>query len=131
MSYNNYMKYSEMKSKSSIALLLVNILAFIIVINYAYGERNRNEAVLYTDSDCSFCEETLDQIEFREFSTHIDLSVKSLNGNSLNKRRFDISIENCGIPNEEKGVPLLVADNKCYKGKTEILKELERLSIQN
>ncbi len=131
ISYNNYMKYSEMKSKSPIALFLVNILAFIMVMNYTYGVNNPNKIILYTDSDCKFCEETIDEIEFREYSNHIDLSIKSLKGNSLNKRGFDNSIEKCNIPNDQKGVPLLVAKDKCFKGKTEILKELERLSVEN
>ncbi|HRN70988.1 MAG TPA: hypothetical protein PLS49_07460 [Candidatus Woesebacteria bacterium] len=125
------MKYSEMKSKSPIALFFLNIMAFILVLNYTYGMNNPNNIVLYTDSDCGFCEETIDEIEFREYSNHIDLSIKSLKGNSLNKRGFDNSIEKCGIPEDQKGVPLLVAKNICFKGKTEILKELERLSIQN
>lgn len=125
------MKYSDLKNKTPIILLILNIVAFVLVLNYTYGVNNPNKIVLYTDSDCGFCEETIDEIEFREYSNHIDLSIKSLKGNSLNKRGFDNSIEKCDIPNDQKGVPLLVANDKCFKGKTEILKELERLSIQD
>jgi len=125
------MRYSRLKSKTPIILLILNIVAFVLVLNYTYGGNNPNKIVLYTDSDCRFCEETIDEIEFREYSNHVDLSIKSLKGNSLNKRGFDNSIEKCGIPEDQKGVPLLVAENNCFKGKTEILKELERLSIQN
>lgn len=125
------MKYSKLNKKTPAFLTLFNLIAFILVLFYANVEINSNKIVLYTDSNCNFCEETLDEIEFREFYNHVDLSVKSLNGNSLNKRSFDDSTKDCGITDKEKGVPLLVSDKKCYRGKIEILKELERLTIQN
>jgi hypothetical protein len=98
---------------------------------YSFGGFVSERVVLYTDSNCKFCEETIDEIVFREFANHVDLTIKSLNGNSLNKRSFENNIERCGIPTEEKGVPLLVAKDKCFKGKANILEELERLSIQD
>lgn len=125
------MKYSKQKLKTPIVLSIFNIVAFLFVLNYAYGIRNSNELILFTDSNCTYCEETLYEINFRGFTSHVNLSIKSINGNSLNKRKLDIGAEKCGIRNEAKGVPLLIANDKCFKGKTEILKELERLSIQD
>jgi hypothetical protein len=125
------MKYSKQKLKIPILLSIFNLIAFIFVINYAYGGRDQNEAVLYIDSNCQFCEQTIEEVEFREYENHLDLNIKSLEGNSLNKRSFDLRSEECEISEAQKGVPLLYYQGKCFKGKLEILKELERLSIQN
>ena len=125
------MKYFEKKNRAAIVLSILNLTAFMFVIVYSYGGFFSEKVVLYTDSNCKFCEETIDEIKYREFANHVDLSIRSLNGNSLNKRSFDNNIENCDIPLEEKGVPLLVTKDKCVKGKADILEELERLSIQD
>lgn len=119
------------KSKFPLLLAFTNLVLFLIVIFYINTRSGGDDALLFVDSKCIFCEETIDEINFRRYKDHIRISVKSLEGNSLNKNLFDRKVQECNLGDKQKGVPMLYTGGKCFKGKLEILQELERLSIQN
>lgn len=119
-------------SKQSVKIYtFLNALALVIVVFFALNQRDLNSPTVFIDTSCEFCEQLMSEISFREFDKKTDVRIKSLQGNSLNKNNYKKANENCDIPEDQRAVPLLYIDGKCFIGVIEILKELERISVES
>ena len=129
--YNVYlliiMTFKQLRRKVPRIILLVSLSIICILLFISVN----SAPVLFIDKSCPFCEQTVDELKFREFDKKTNLRIKSLEGNSLNQREFRQKSAECEIESSQVGVPLLYYNGECFKGKVEILKELERASVSD
>lgn len=125
------MTFKQLRRKVPLIILLgcLSIICILLFIN-VNSEKDKTP-VLFIDKSCSFCEQTVDELKFRQFDKKTKLQIKSLEGNSLNQREFRQKSAKCKIESSQVGVPLLYSNGECFKGKVEILKELEHASVSD
>lgn len=105
-------------------LFLMVMASHVDIINY------KNNPVLFINNSCPHCEQTVSDIKYLEFKTSTGLIIKNIDNFILYKRDFNTVSQVCDIEESQRGVPLLYHQKKCFKGRIEILQELERLNIK-
>lgn len=112
-------------------ILAISGFLFLMVLASHVGFINyKSNPVLFINNSCPHCEQTVSDIEDMEFKKSTGLIIKNIDNFILYKRDFDTISQVCDIKESQRGVPLLYHQKKCFKGRIEILQELERLNIE-
>lgn len=116
-------------SKQKFTFIVVTLLTLGILLAIFYPREP--VLTLFINDSCPHCEQTVKHIDSLEFYKRVKVEVKNIDSSYENRHSFEEALGVCNLREEEIAVPLLHSSDKCFKGTTRILQELEKLSISS
>lgn len=104
----------------SIAIIIIGALIFWAVSKPKKAEAPTSGIVFYYGQDCSHCKNVEKFIEDNKIVDKVKFSQKEVQYNLNNSREFLARVKECGINQNEAGVPFVYSEGKCFVGEPEV-----------
>lgn len=125
------MKRLFLDKRLGLILLLLDILTILYFFQPLLLVASNPEYILFVEKNCEFCSITTRQINQKEYQERLPITTMDISESKFYENIYHSITSKCSISLDQKGVPLLYSQGKCYVGAKSTLQELERLSIYN
>ena len=118
------------KKKISIIIAFV-VLAIAGTVIYLGRNRNSNQALFFYGNTCPHCKVVEEYMKDNQIEKIIPLRKFEVYKNPINAQILQDKAKQCGINDQEVGVPLLWKDGKCYVGEEKIINLFKSITGAN
>ena len=125
------MKGLILEKKLRLISLFVNILVALYFLQPLLLTASNPEYILFVEKDCDFCTITSQEISEKNYQQRLQITFMDISESKFYEDLYISITARCSLEANQKGVPLLYSEQKCYVGAKNTLQELERLSVVN
>ncbi|MFH0791882.1 MAG: hypothetical protein V1905_01565 [bacterium] len=118
------------KKRISIVAVFV-VLTIIGVLIYLGRNRNSNQALFFYGDTCPHCKIVEEYMNNNQTEKAVPMRKFEVYKNPINAKILQDKAKQCGINEQEIGVPLLWKDGKCYIGEEEIINLFKSITNPN
>lgn len=123
------MKRLDFRKRLGLIFIFVDILVGLYFLQPLLLVAFRPEYILFVEKNCSFCTITTSEITQKNYQQKFQITTMDISKSKFYEKLYHSVVAKCSISQDQKGVPLLYSQQKCYVGVKNTLQELERLSI--
>ncbi|MDZ7798969.1 MAG: hypothetical protein U5L76_05235 [Patescibacteria group bacterium] len=119
-------------------ILLFSLLVILLTLPFVAQAQDKEKVIFYYGYTCPHCDKAEEYMEKVNLEDKVNIEKREVYLNSQNAARFNQFCEQADIPNNERGVPMLIWGSQYAVGDTPIinfidykLEELENTNINN
>jgi len=120
-----------MTKKKIFIIIAFVILAVVGTLIYLGRNRNSNQALFFYGDTCPHCKIVEEYMNNNQTEKTVPMRKFEVYNNPINAQILQDKAKQCGLNDQQIGVPFLWKDGKCYVGEEEIINLFKSITGAN